>query len=87
MLSTVGITDITFLSGLESVVLPVSQKRCTTASFTRAGILAICSRVVYSDVTDRSDSTAGSSRLCVLSTRAGLIWHHTCLRLLFSAVV
>lgn len=45
-------TKMFFVAGLESLALPASPKRCMTTSSTRAGILQICSRILYSSLAD-----------------------------------
>lgn len=54
-LTTVRNTDITSLSGLNSVVCPAAPKSCTTASSTTARLLAIFSHTVFSSRADKED--------------------------------
>lgn len=53
------ITDITFLSWLDSIACPASLKSRMTVSSSRAGITAICSRSVFSKRADERGYVVG----------------------------
>lgn len=74
-LTTVRITAVTLVSEVDSVTRPASSKSHTTASFSRVGILAIWSRIVFYSRVDVEGSVsrflkAGHSSDMGLSVRA-----------------
>lgn len=55
LLTTVWITETTFVSWLDSVARPATPKRCIIASSTKAGLFAICSCMVSSKLDDEAN--------------------------------